>query len=660
MTFRPPTTAIAAIITPLPCSSYLAATSRCAIITTFNIITSPAVTTEHNTTTSHPIVTTQLPIEVILNGDSPAPTRVIDGVLQPVAPTTAEQSTTEPISVVANVSAVSAKIHDPALPNIDADDLEEMDLKWKMGMLTEECYNFHRKGHFATKCSYDWSFQADEEPTNYALMAFSSLSSSSDNELRDNALVVLRQNLEKAKQERGDLKLKLEKFQTSSKNLSELLASQTNDKKRSDESLPLSPIYAWYQSGKGYHAVPPPYIRTFMPPKPDLVFNNALNDVETAHPAFNVKLSPTNPANDLSHTHMPSTPIIEDWVSDSEDEYETKTPQNIPIVLTQSKRVPITAVRPVSTAVPKPSVTRPRQAITVVTKPNSPPRRHINHSPSPKASTFPPKVTVVKAPMVNAAKGDKGVIDSRCSRHMTGNMSYLSDLKELNGGYVSFYGNPKGGKISRKGSDPTWLFDIDTLTKTMNYRPFTAGNQSNPSNTDGDADFDEKEPEFEGREEGFDYEEVFALVARIEAISLFLAYASFMGFMVYQMNVKSAFLYGTIEEEVYVCQPPGFEDPDHPDKVYKVVKSLYGLHQAARAWYQTLANYLLENGFQIGKTDQTLFIKRQKGDILLVQIYVDDIIFGSTNKDLCKSFEKLMKDKFQMSSMGEITFFLGL
>nr|GFA25744.1 hypothetical protein [Tanacetum cinerariifolium] len=138
------------------------------------------------------------------------------------------------------------------------------------------------------------------------------------------------------------------------------------------------------------------------------------------------------------------------------------------------------------------------------------------------------------------------------------------------------------------------------------------------------------------QEEGNDYKEVFAPVARIEAIRLFLAYASFMGFMVYQMDVKSAFLYGTIEEEVYVCQPSGFEDPDHPDKVYKVVKALYGLNQAPRAWYETLATYLLENGFQRVKIDQTLFIQKQKGDILLVQIYVDDIIFG------------------------ELTFFLGL
>ncbi|GKE62084.1 putative ribonuclease H-like domain-containing protein, partial [Tanacetum coccineum] len=162
------------------------------------------------------------------------------------------------------------------------------------------------------------------------------------------------------------------------------------------------------------------------------------------------------------------------------------------------------------------------------------------------------------------------------------------------------------------------------------------------------------------QEEGIDYDEVFAPVARIEAIRMFLAYASYMGFMVYQMDVKSAFLYGQIEEEVYVCQPPGFEDPDHPDKVYKVVKALYGLHQAPRAWYDTLANYLLSIGFQRGKIDQTLFIKRQQGHILLVQIYVDDIIFGSTKKELCDEFEKLMTDKFKMSSMGELTFFLGL
>ncbi|GJY75891.1 putative ribonuclease H-like domain-containing protein [Tanacetum coccineum] len=162
------------------------------------------------------------------------------------------------------------------------------------------------------------------------------------------------------------------------------------------------------------------------------------------------------------------------------------------------------------------------------------------------------------------------------------------------------------------------------------------------------------------QEEGIDYDEVFAHVARIEAIRLFLAYASYMNFTVYQMDVKSAFLYGTIEEEVYVCQPPGFKDPEFPDKVYKVEKALYGLHQAPRAWYETLSTYLIENGFRRGTIDKTLFIKKMKNDILLVQVYVDDIIFGSTKKTLSTAFEQLMKNRFQMSSMGELTFFLGL
>ncbi|KAI3758865.1 hypothetical protein L6452_06437 [Arctium lappa] len=162
------------------------------------------------------------------------------------------------------------------------------------------------------------------------------------------------------------------------------------------------------------------------------------------------------------------------------------------------------------------------------------------------------------------------------------------------------------------------------------------------------------------QEEGIDYEEVFAPVARIEAIRLFLAYASYMNFKVYQMDVKSVFLYGSIEEEVYVCQPPGFENPSYPDRVYKLKKALYGLHQAPRAWYDTLSSYLLENGFERGVIDKTLLIKRKKKDILLVQIYVDDIIFGSTRDNMCKEFEDLMHQRFKMSSMGELTFFLGL
>ncbi|GJR16558.1 putative ribonuclease H-like domain-containing protein [Tanacetum coccineum] len=142
------------------------------------------------------------------------------------------------------------------------------------------------------------------------------------------------------------------------------------------------------------------------------------------------------------------------------------------------------------------------------------------------------------------------------------------------------------------------------------------------------------------QKERIDYDEVFSPVARMEAIS--------------------AFLYGTIDEEVYVSQPPGFFDPDHPKKVYKVVKALYGLHQAPRAWYATLSTFLEKHGYKRGTIDKTLFIKKDKKDIMLVQVYVDDIIFGSTKKSWCDEFKALMKSRFQMSSMGELTFFLGL
>nr|GEY39622.1 hypothetical protein [Tanacetum cinerariifolium] len=475
--------------------------------------------------------------EVILNGDSPTPTRVIDGVLQSVSPTNAEQrlarknelkahgtllmalpdkhlmkfnthkdattlikaidkslkiyeaevksssfaststqniafvsssntdNTNEPVSAATSVSVVSTKIPVSALLNvdslsnaviysffasqynslqldnddlkqIDADNLKEMDLKWQMAMLTVECYNCHRKGHFVRKCRSPKETRRNaitgvfkQKMSLPTMLSWASLLRvllltlrlefiearflvypQNDSvfeedikllklevQLRDNALVVLRQNLEKAEQEREDLKLKLEKFQTSSKILSELLASQTNDK-----------------TGLGYNSQ---------------VFTRAMFDYD-------------DDLSSGSDESLPPSPIYD---------------------------------RPVTTDVPKPSVTRPRQAKTVVTKPNSPPKRHINHSPSPKASTFPPKVTTVKAPMVNVATGVQGKLEwkPKCpvldhvSRNTSASMtlkrfdyndalgrskkmSYLSDFEELNGGYVAFSGNPKGGKISGK------------------------------------------------------------------------------------------------------------------------------------------------------------------------------------------------------------------
>nr|GEY85680.1 ribonuclease H-like domain-containing protein [Tanacetum cinerariifolium] len=851
-------------------------------------------------------------------------------------------STNEPISVAASVFAISTKLYVSALSNVDTlsnDNLgENGPTSIGFDMFKVECYNCHRKGYFARECSYDWSFLAKKEPTNYSLMAFTSSSSSSyDNEvpsclkactkayatlqshydkltnnfrksqfdvisyktglesiearllvyqqneivfeedikllklevqLRDNALVVLRQKFKKAEQERNDLKLKLEKFQTSSKNLSQF-----------DESLPPSPIYDRYHSGDGYHVAPLPYTGTFMPPKPDLVFHNEPNVNETVHTAFNVEFSPTKPDNDLSYTHRPSAPIIEDWtVETSIPTANTKLAIPKPKSNGNRRNRKACFVYQLPLLSQKHHVIRPRPAKPIVTKPHSPSRRNINRSPSPKASTFPPKVTVAKAPMVNAgnpqhALKDK-VIDSGCSRHMTWNMSYLSDFEELNGGYVAFSDNPKGGKISGKGkirtgkldfddvyfvnelkfnlfsvsqmcdkkniilftdteclvlshelnlsdgnqmllrvprenniynvdlknivlsgdltclfakatldesnlwhrrlghinfktmnklvkgSGPTWLFDIDTLTKTMNYQPVTAGNQTNPSagvqeQFDAEnAKEDSKKLEFKGRKPkpevyvspsssaqskkhddktkkeakgkslvesltGYrnlkleditysdDEEDVGAeadftnletsITVTTQTRSMTMVAKDqgklsqinndgfhtcmFACFLLEEEPkrvhhaLKDASWIEAMQEELHQFKMQkvwvlvdlphgkraiGFEDPDYLDKVYKVVKVLYGLHQALRAWYETLANYLLENGFLRGKIDQTLFIKRQKGDILLVQIYVDDIIFGFTNKDLCKAFEKLMKNEFQMSSMGELTFFLGL
>nr|GEV53199.1 hypothetical protein [Tanacetum cinerariifolium] len=1197
--------------------------------------------------------------EVILNGNSPTPTRVIDGVVQLIAPTTTEQrlvkknelkaggtllmalpdkhqlkfnihkdakslmetikkrlqkltsqleilgeslsqedinlkflrSIDESVSAVPSVTAASTKPPASILPNVDNLSDDVIYSFFLMAMLTMrarrflqgtgrnlgangttsigfdmskvECYNCHRRGHFTRECrsprdtrnkdtqrrnvpvetftskslvpqydgvcSYDWSFQADEEPTNYALMAFtSSSSSSSDNEVAPcskayNALVELRKKFKATEKERDELKRTLEKFQTSSKNLSKLLEIQITDKiglgydnqvfhsqvfasdeltsSESDVSVPTSPVHDRTSVKPVEHPKQVEHL------KKDILTFRGHKHSWNRKACFVCK--------SVNHLIKDCDYYKKRWFKSM---YETM----------QCRLVPQTTVK------------YQRPVKHVVNKAHSPVRRPIHHRPAPTNSNFHQKVTTVKDTNVNAipcTKGnwghpqqalkDKGLIDHGCSRQITGNISYLSEFEEINGAYVAFGGNPKGGKITGKGdltclfekatldesnlwhrrlghinfktmnklvkgnlvrglplkvfennhtcvackkgkqhiafckskpvssvsqplqrlhmdlfrltfvkslnkksyclvvtddysrfswmfflatkdetstilktfitdienqinhkvkiirsdngtefknlefnqfcgikrikrefsvartpqqngvierknktpieadrtmlvdsllpilfwaeivntacyvqnrvlvtkphnktpyelllgkfdgkadegflvgysvsskafrvfnsrtkivqetlhiiflenqpnvarTGPTWLFDIDTLTQSMNFQPVVAGNQPNSSagiqdNFDADADaaFDVKEnesevhvspsssdktkkhaekakreakgkshvdlstgvkdlsdefkefsvnstnrfnatgpsdnvvsPNFEiggkssfvdpsqypddpnmpaledivysddeedigaeadfsnletsiitrsmarmvkeqggltqindenfhtylpkgkraigskwvfrnkkdergivfrnkaqlvaqgyNQEEGMDYEEVFAPVARIEAIHLFLAYASFIGFMVYQMDVKNYFLYGIIEEEVYVCQPLGFEDPDYPDKVYKVVKLLYGLYQALRAWYKTLATYLLENGFQRGKIDQTLFIKKQKGDILLVQVYVDDIIFGSTNKELCKSFEKLMKDKFQMSSMGELTFFLGL
>ncbi|KAJ9561513.1 hypothetical protein OSB04_006673 [Centaurea solstitialis] len=162
------------------------------------------------------------------------------------------------------------------------------------------------------------------------------------------------------------------------------------------------------------------------------------------------------------------------------------------------------------------------------------------------------------------------------------------------------------------------------------------------------------------QQEGIDYDETFAPVARLEAIRMFLAYAAYKDFTVFQMDVKTAFLYGHLKEEVYVAQPEGFVNKEHPDYVYVLDKALYGLKQAPRAWYEELSKHLLSKGFKKGSVDSTLFLMKEGEHIVVIQIYVDDIIFGSTSRELCKKFENVMTEEFKMSMMGEINFFLGL
>jgi hypothetical protein len=160
--------------------------------------------------------------------------------------------------------------------------------------------------------------------------------------------------------------------------------------------------------------------------------------------------------------------------------------------------------------------------------------------------------------------------------------------------------------------------------------------------------------------EGLHFDETFTPVARLEAIRILLDYATSHNIKLYQMDVKNAFLNGKINELVYVEQPPSFEDSKKPNHVYKLSNVLYGLKQAPRAWYERLWDFLVSKGFKIEKVDTTLFTKKIDDDLFICQIYVDDIIFGSTNQDFCEEFSDMISREFKMSMIGELNFFLGL
>nr|GEY58652.1 retrovirus-related Pol polyprotein from transposon TNT 1-94 [Tanacetum cinerariifolium] len=162
------------------------------------------------------------------------------------------------------------------------------------------------------------------------------------------------------------------------------------------------------------------------------------------------------------------------------------------------------------------------------------------------------------------------------------------------------------------------------------------------------------------QEKGIDFEESFASVARLEAIRNFLAFFAHMNMVIYQMDMKTVFLNGNLQEEVYVSQPDGFVDPDNPNHVYKLKKALYGLKQAPRTWCDMLSSFLISQYFSKGSVDPTMFIRRDVKELLLLRIYVDDIIFDVSTSELCDLFVKIMCLKFKMSMMGEISFFLRL
>nr|GEW62218.1 hypothetical protein [Tanacetum cinerariifolium] len=401
--------------------------------------------------------------EVILNGDLPPPTKIVDGVVQIIVPITVEQS---------------PQLDNEDLKQIDPDDLEEMDLKWECRPPRDNRNKEPtRRTVPAEKVSIRYlciktgleSVEArlfmyqKNEPVFKEDIKLLKL----DVMLRDNALAKLKKKIEKAKKEKNDLKLTLDEFQTSSKNQSKLLESQVSDKTglgsdsqvfncqvfncgelhshESDNRVPKNPENNRYQTGKRYHAVPLPYIRTFLPPKPNLVFTNDPNASESVANVFNVESSSHKTSKDMSKTLRPDAPIVEDWISDSEDETEIE-------------------------------VTR-----VLLKKPQHTGQIQVSNGLGPqKKLSF---LFDVHGNPQQALK-NKGVINSGCSRHMTGNISFLSYFKEINGGYVAFGRNPKGGKISSKGKIKTGKLDLDDVyfVKELKFNLFSISQMCDKKN----------------------------------------------------------------------------------------------------------------------------------------------------------------------------------
>nr|GEX18868.1 ribonuclease H-like domain-containing protein [Tanacetum cinerariifolium] len=457
----------------------------------------------------------------------------------------------------------SPRLDNEDLKQINPSDLKEIDLKWQMAMLTMrarrflkrtgrnlgangtdtigfdmsnvKCYNYHKRGHFARECrsprdnrnkdtprrtvlvevstlnalvsqcdavgGYDWSFQAEEEPTNYALMAYA-LSGSSSSSGSNN--------------------------KTSFKNLSKLLENQVSDETGLGFDSQMFNSYMFDCEELHDHKSD-----NTMPKNPE-------NDSKLVTNVFNVESSTNKPTKDMSQTLRPDVPIVEDWIFDSEDETEiesvpkqrkpscvkssehvhtsrefvkkikpNKQVENLRTnnqksrvrmthphshrnvvptsILTRSRLVSLNAARPVPTAITQSFVKSLWPVKHVVNKAHSPIRRPINQRTATKNSNFNKKVTTVKVNKGNPqqALNDKGVIDSGCSRHMIGNISFLSDFEEIDEGYVAFGGNPKGGKIFGKGKIKTGKLDFDDVyfVKELKFNLFSVSQMCNKKNS---------------------------------------------------------------------------------------------------------------------------------------------------------------------------------
>jgi hypothetical protein len=242
--------------------------------------------------------------------------------------------------------------------------------------------------------------------------------------------------------------------------------------------------------------------------------------------------------------------------------------------------------------------------------------------------------------------------------------------------HYSFVSSIEPNRIDEALQDPDWVNDMheelnnftrnkvwELVERPKNYNVIgTKWVFRNKQNEDGIVVRNKARLVAQGytQVEGLDFGEMFAPVSRLEAIRILLAYACSHNIKLYQMDVKSAFLNGKINELAFVEQPPGFEDSMKPNHVFKLSKALHGLKQTPRAWYERLRDFLTSRGFKIGKVDTTLFTKKIGHDIFICQIYIDDIIFGSTNESFCEEFGKMMSREFEMSMIGELIFFLGL